>query len=211
MALAALAATAALAVFCFVKVVGLVLPGPPRHAVLAVEAPVEMRAAVVALAGACVVLGLARGCFSPRSSGWRRGRPPRGTQVGLQLPGTGSLPTAGIAVALVGLTAGFVLLRSRRSAAPAPTWACGQRVEPRLQWTSAGFTKPLRLMLEVVLRPQREIVVRETGGVVQDVSYSGHVPHLIDEHLYRPVTHAALAGAARGACRAAGWGRTSRT
>ena len=50
-------------------------------------------------------------------------------------------------------------------------------------------------MLEVVLRPQREIVVRETGGVVQEVSYSGHVPHLIDEHLYRPVTSVALAGA----------------
>jgi hypothetical protein len=50
-------------------------------------------------------------------------------------------------------------------------------------------------MLEVVLRPQREIVVRETGGVVQDVTYSGHVPHLIDEHLYRPVTRGALAGA----------------
>ena len=76
-ALAALAATAALAVFCFVKVVGLVLLGPPRHAVPAVEAPVEMRAAVVALAGACVVLGLAPGCSSARSSGWRRGRPPR--------------------------------------------------------------------------------------------------------------------------------------
>jgi hypothetical protein len=30
---------------------------------------------------------------------------------------------------------------------------------------------------------------------VQDVSYSGHVPHLIDDHLYRPVTRAALAGA----------------
>ena len=50
-------------------------------------------------------------------------------------------------------------------------------------------------MLEVVLRPQREIVVRETGGVLQEVSYSGNVPHLIDEHLYRPVTKVALVGA----------------
>ena len=194
-ALAALASTAALAVFCFVKVVGLVLLGPPRHTVEVVEAPVEMRAAVAVLAGACVVLGLAPGLLFGSLVGlapWRASAP---THVGLELPGTGSLPTAGIAVALVGLTAGLVLLRGRRSAAPAPTWACGQLVEPRLQWTSAGFTKPLRLMLEVVLRPQREIVVRETGGVVQDVSYSGHVPPLIDDHLYRPITRAALAGA----------------
>jgi hydrogenase-4 component B len=194
-ALAALAATAALAVFCFVKVVGLVLLGPPRHTAAAVEAPVEMRAAVAVLAGACVVLGLVPGLLFGSLVGlapWPAGAP---TRVGLELPGTGSLPTAGIAVALVVLTAALVLLRGRRSAAPAPTWACGQFVEPRLQWTSAGFTKPLRLMLEVVLRPQREIVVRETGGVVQDVSYSGHVPHLIDDHLYRPVTRAALAAA----------------
>ena len=194
-ALAALAATAALAVFCFVKVVGLVLLGAPRHAAIPTEAPVEMRAAVVVLAGACVVLGLAPGLLFGSLVGlapWPAEAP---TQVGLELPGTGSLPTAGIAVALVVLTACLVLLRGRRSAAPAPTWACGQLVEPRLRWTSAGFTKPLRLMLEVVLRPQREIVVRESGGVVQEVSYSGHVPHLIDEHLYRPATRAALAGA----------------
>jgi hydrogenase-4 component B len=193
--LAALAATAALAVFCFVKVVGLVLLGPARHAAAPVEAPLEMRAAVVALAGACVVLGLAPGLLFGSLVGlapWPAAAP---TSVGLELPGTGSLPTAGIAAVLVAFTVGLVLLRGHRSAAPAPTWACGQLVEPRLRWTSAGFTKPLRLMLEVVLRPQREIVVRETGGVVQDVSYSGHVPHLIDDHLYRPVTRAALAGA----------------
>ncbi len=194
-ALAALAATAALAVFCFVKVVGLVLLGPRRSTAGVVEAPFEMRAAVVALAGACVVLGLAPGLLFGSLVGlapWPAVEP---THIGLELPGTGSLPTAGIAAVLVALTGGLVLVRGRRSAAPAPTWACGQLVEPRLRWTSAGFTKPLRLMLEVVLRPQREIVVREAGGVVQDVSYSGHVPHLIDDHLYRPVTRAALGAA----------------
>ena len=42
-------------------------------------------------------------------------------------------------------------------------------MEPQLRWTSAGFTKPLRLVLEVVLRPEREISVRTDGGVVQEV------------------------------------------
>ena len=62
-ALGALAATAALALFCFVKVVGLVLLGPPRTeaAATAEEAPLPMRAAVVFLAGACVALGVAPG------------------------------------------------------------------------------------------------------------------------------------------------------
>jgi len=52
-----------------------------------------------------------------------------------------------------------------------------------------------RVVLEAVLRPQREIVVRTEGGVLREVSYSGHVPHLIDDHVYRPVTRISLAAA----------------
>jgi hydrogenase-4 component B len=90
-----------------------------------------------------------------------------------------------------------MLLRGRRSAAPAPSWVCGQLVEPALEWTSAGFTKPLRLVLEAVLRPQREVTVRTQGGVVREVAYSGQVPHLIDDYVYRPTARVAQAGAAR--------------
>jgi hydrogenase-4 component B len=198
-ALAVLASTAALALFCFVKVVGLVLLGSARgHAVEhASEAPVPMRAAVAALALACVVLGVAPGLLFGSLVGlapWPAEAP---VHVGLPLPGTGSLPTAGITLVLVALTGALVLLRGRRSAAPAPSWACGQVVEPALQWTSAGFTKPLRLVLEAVLRPQREVTVRAESGVVREVAYSGHVPHLIDEHLYAPTARLAQAGAAR--------------
>jgi hydrogenase-4 component B len=156
-----------------------------------------MRAAVLALALACVVLGVAPGLLFGSLVGlapWSASAP---AHVGLPLPGTGSLPTGGIAVALVVLAGAFMLLRGRRSAAPAPSWACGQRVEPALEWTSAGFTKPLRLVLEAVLRPQREVTVRAEGGVVREVAYSGHVPHLIDDHVYAPAARVAQAGAAR--------------
>ena len=198
-ALAALASTAALAVLCFVKVVGLVLLGRPRrHQVeSAQETPPAMRAGVVALAAACVVLGVAPGLLFGSLVGlapWADDAP---VHVGLPLPGTGSLPAGGIALVLVALVGALVLLRGRRAAAPAPSWACGQLVEPKLEWTSAGFTKPLRLVLEAVLRPQREVTVRTAGGVVQEVAHTGHVPHLIEEHLYRPATRVALAGAAR--------------
>jgi hydrogenase-4 component B len=111
---------------------------------------------------------------------------PASPTLSLQLPGTGALPTAAIALSVIGLTTALVVLRGRRSAAPAPTWACGQLVGPELNWTSAGFSKPLRLVLEVILRPEREIAVRSTGGVIQEVSYSGRVPQLLDERLYRP-------------------------
>jgi hydrogenase-4 component B len=191
LALAALAATAALAVFCFV------ILGPPRRASVAdaTEASVPMRAAVLALAGACVALGVVPGLLvAPlaRLAPW-----PVSVHAGLalHLPGTGSLPTLGIALALGVLAPLLFVLRGKRVAATAPTWACGQLVQTQLAWTSAGFTKPLRLVLEAVLRPQREIAVRTSGGVVQDVSYSGRVPHLIDERLYAPIVRSTLVAA----------------
>ena len=90
-ALAALAATAALAALCFVKVVGLVLLGPARRDAVAyaVDVPVAMRAGVVVLAGACVLLGVAPGLLFGSLVGlapWSSDAP---TSVGLDLPGTG--------------------------------------------------------------------------------------------------------------------------
>ena len=195
LALAALAATAALAVFCFVKVVGLVLLGPPRRAPSPTQPklPFPMRAAVVALAGACVALGVVPGLLvAPLAAPGAVA----GVDARRRLPCICPAPdrcrrsvSRSCSALLVPL---FFLLRGRRVAAPAPTWVCGQLVQPQLAWTSAGFTKPLRLVLEAVLRPQREIAVRTSGGVVQEVSYSGRVPHLIDERLYAPIVRSAL-------------------
>ena len=198
-ALAALASTAALALFCFVKVVGLVLLGPPRTESVenAVEAPLPFRAAVVFLAAACVVLGLAPGLLFGPLVGLAPWSPGIATHIGLHLAGAGAFSGPWIAVVLIAVTAALALLRGRRSAAPAPSWACGQRLEPSLLWTSTGFTKPLRLVLEPVLRPQREIAVHSEGGVLQEVSYSGHVPQLIDEHIYAPAVRGSLAAAAQ--------------
>jgi hydrogenase-4 component B len=197
-ALAALAATAALAVFCFVKVVGLVLLGAPRTpaAAAAEDPPLPQRFALVFLALTCVALGLAPGVLFGRLVGLAPWSSATGIHFGLYLPGTGSLPTVGIAIALVGASAVLVLLRGSRRATVAPTWACGQLVEPALRWTSAGFTKPLRLVLEVVLRPEREVTSRTEAGVLQEVAYSGHVPHLIEERVYRPIERASVFGAA---------------
>jgi NADH:ubiquinone oxidoreductase subunit 5 (subunit L)/multisubunit Na+/H+ antiporter MnhA subunit len=198
-ALGALAATAALAVFCFVKVVGLVLLQRPRTRAVetAVEPPVQMRVAVGFLAAACLVLGLIPGVLVSALVKLEPWAGPASSGPGLRLPGTGSLPTAGIALVLAGCIGALVLARGRRVAAPAPSWACGQLVEPALAWTSAGFTKPLRLVLDSVLRPEREIAVVRAGGVVQEVTYRGRVPHLIDERLYAPAVTASLAAARR--------------
>jgi hydrogenase-4 component B len=193
-ALGALAATAALGVFCFVRVAGLVLLGAARREAVAsaVESPAPMRAALVVLAAGCVVLGIAPGLLLPRLAGLAPWPVDLTTSVGLHVPGTGTLPAAALAVALVVVTSLLVVARGRRVAAPTPAWTSGQPFVPQLRWTTAGFTKPLRLVLELVLRPEREIVVETAGGVVQRISYSGRIPHLLDERIYRPAVDAVL-------------------
>jgi hydrogenase-4 component B len=95
------------------------------------------------------------------------------------------------------LTAGLVRLRGARRAAPQPTWACGQPLVAALNWTSAGFTKPLHLVLEAVLRPRRELEVVRDGATVQAVRYSAEVPALAETLLYDPTVRAGLWAAAR--------------
>ena len=119
---------------------------------------------MVALAGACVVLGVVPGLLVAPLARLAPWPVSIHTSLVLRLPGTGSLPTVGIALVLGLLVPVLFAVRGRRVAAPAPTWVCGQLVEPQLAWTSAGFTKPLRLVLEIVLRPQREIAVRDAGA-----------------------------------------------
>lgn len=198
LATAGLAATAALALFCFVKAVGLVLLGEPRRpeVAAAVEVPAGMRIGPLFLAAGCVVLGAVPGLLVPALIKLApQGGPVIATEPALAIPGTGSLPALGLAVGLVVLTAFLWRLRGDRRAAPSPAWACGQRIEPALRWSSAGFTKPLRLVLEGVLRPRREIEVLRAGGLVRAVRYRGEVPHLFDTALYGPVRRRALAGA----------------
>ena len=193
-----LAATAALAALCFTTVAGLALLGPARSPAAAstVEAPRSTRAALGLLAALCVAGGPAAGALVPLLGGMGPGsaRPPAG--VGLGLPSTGGLPLAGIALALT-VAVGLARLATRRPRARTqPAWACGQRAEPALAWTAAGFTKPLRLTLERVLRARREVVVHAApNGVVHEVVHRADVPHLFDAWLYAPAQRVALRGA----------------
>lgn len=197
LAVAALAGTAALAVYCFVKVVGLVLLGSPRRPACetANEVPVGMRASMVFLAGACVVLGVLPALLVPTLAGLGPGHVTLHTGAALNVPGTGSLPTVALAIALVALVAVLVRVAGARRAVPSPTWVCGQPSTAGLAWSSAGFTKPLRLVLEALLRPRREVQVSTSAGVIQSISYQADVPHLFDTLLYGPVSQAALRAA----------------
>ncbi len=199
LAAAALAATAAMAVLCFVKVIGLALLGTPRHRNVAAahEAPPAMRRAQIVLAGLCVALGLAPGLVVPYLMKVGAASPAVAPDLVLTVPGTGDLPTLGIAATLALVISVSLAARRGRVAAPAPAWTCGQVVEPSLNWTSSGFTKPLRLGWERVIRPEREVTVSVLRGVVQGATYQGHVPHLFDTRFYVPIVRHGMAVAAR--------------
>jgi hydrogenase-4 component B len=200
-AVAGLAATAALALYCFVKVVGLVLLGPARTRATAdaVECGPAMRAGMAVLALACVGLAAVPGVLLPALAGAVGDEAELPVRAGLDVPGSGGLPTLAVIVTFAALVALVSVARGSRRAARAPAWACGQRPAPQLGWTSAGFTKPLRLVLESVLRTEREITRTESGGVLRRVEYRATVPHLFDTLLYEPAARAALraAGGAR--------------
>jgi hydrogenase-4 component B len=192
-----LAATAALALFCFVKAIGLVLLGAPRGAEVAAATEVRagMRAAPVILAAACVALGAVPGLVLPSLLAVAPGSESIAAEPGISVPGAGSFPAPWLLVGLAVLTGALWLARGSRRAAPASAWACGQPIDPGLAWTSAGFTKPVRLVLESVLRPRRQVEVVRQGGVLRSVTYRGEVPHLFDTALYRPLQRRALEGA----------------
>jgi len=199
LAAAALAATAAMAVLCFVKVIGLALLGSPRHPNIAAakEAAIEMRGAQLFLAILCVGLGVAPGMLVPYLVSVRTGAATAAPSLVLAVPGTGSLPTLAIAITLGLLIMVLVRARGARVAGPAPAWTCGQVVEPSLNWTSSAFTKPLRLGWELVLRPKREVTVASIHGVVQSARYEGQVPHLFDTGFYLPIVRRGMRVAAQ--------------
>ncbi len=192
-AVAVLAATAALAVYAAVTVVGLALLGRPRApaAAAATDAPGAVRGAVALLAGAIAVVSLFPDSIVRGMTGDGSGAGWPGT---LDLPATGGLRPLALAVVLV---AAYLLLRAVRgpSAAPAPVWVSGQEADPALEWSAAGFTKPVRMVAEAALAPVREVTTVRDGPIVQHIGYRSHVPGRIEDLVYRPVARVALRSA----------------
>lgn len=185
---ATLAATAGLAALCFVGVAGLMLLGHPRssRAAEAREPAIGTRAAIGFLAALCLLLAVLAGVLVPRLAQLGPGSWSGQTSLGLDLPGTGSLPTPALLLALALTAALVVAARGRRRAAPAPVWVSGQPDSPPLGWTLTGFTKPLRLMIDGLLRTRRDTVTTGSAGVVDEVQFRGEVPHVFDTHVFEP-------------------------
>lgn len=214
---AVLALTGALVAATMVKAYGVAFLGLPRSAAAesAREAAPAVRGAMAMLAVADLALGLGAGVVAPalgRVAAGLVGVPATGLSARAMLgvvaggaAGGGLAPAALLPVAplaaLLGLAAlGWLAARryGRLRWRFGPTWTCGILPDPRMQYSAAGYTSPIRLMFRRLLWPSKQ--VRVTAGdhplFPHAMEYTGGVLPVYDTHLYRPVLNAVL-GAAR--------------
>jgi hydrogenase-4 component B len=189
-----LAASGALALVCFVKVLGVVFLGSPRSeaAGAAHEAPAGMLAPLAALAGLCALLGAAPALVAPaleRATAVWAGAPLAARPLAALVP-FGWISTA--ALALAGAVALLLLLlrpACRRARARAPeleTWDCGYAAaSPRLQYTGSSFAEVVAARFAWALRPRERRPVIE-GHFPQAASFHSQVDDTVLVRILEP-------------------------
>ncbi len=202
---ALLALTGALAAACFVKAFGITFLGLPRsgHAENAHESSPTMVTAMGVLAVLCVVFGLAPGLvvnvLDPLAGSLLGGTPSSQLVMNgavLSIPSSNSTSISPavltgllIAVILVPLVAGLLFggkLRRRI----AMTWACGlPKIEPQMQYTATGFSKPIRLIFSNIYRATHEIEISEETSPYfrPNITYELKTESVFMKYLYEPV------------------------
>jgi len=208
---AALALASALAVAAMVKLHGIAFLGRPRSAgaAAAPDAPPHLGALHVGfavlpavwglgVAWAAVALGAPIAAVLPGFDSLTLARH-GGVTLGSIGPVSASVSplSAAVLVALFAFIA-HAWLRASRGASPvprrAPSWSCGAPLDARMQYSALGFTKPLRLVFEPVLRAQRELEVLEEGSpyFARKVRYRQSVPAVFEQVLYQPFVQGVL-------------------
>jgi hydrogenase-4 component B len=200
-----LAATGALAVACFVKVVGIVFLGHSRtrEAEAAREAPAAMLLPMAALATACVAIGVAPALAAPaleRATAVWAGPATAGARLAVLAPlgwiSTAALALAG-ATALVALALLPAWRRARRRQPELPTWDCGYAAgSPRLQYTASSFAQPITAMFAWLLRPHRH-EPRIRGLFPVRTSFHAEVEDTVLERVLEPGSALSLRLSAR--------------
>jgi len=210
--IASLALTGGLAMACFVKAFGITFLALPRSegAARAREVPVPMRLAMVALATACVALGLGPTLVIPALGAVAASvlgtAPPATVGDWLTLRVSGgyaSLSTLAIAIALaVSLLVPLValpLVRASRRTRDYETWGCGRIVQTaRMEYTATAFAYPFKRVFDFFYRPTKHLDIEfhpESRFFVERIEYENPARSIFDDWLYRPALDVLRAGA----------------
>jgi len=189
----ALAMIGALAVACFVKVFGAVFLGAARseYARQAHEAGVTMVGPMLALAGCCVVIGLAPLLVAPLlDQGVYAWSPDLAGGAGslATLAPLGWISAAGLTLIVLIIAAGVVLCQRVRhcGTASSGTWDCGYAAPTaRMQYTSSSFAQMLVNCFVWVLRP-RVHAPSEQALFPRPTQFQSHVPDIVLDGALRP-------------------------
>lgn len=207
LAIAVLALTSGLAALCFVKAFGITFLAMPRSstAACAHEPHWSSRAAMTALAAACVVLGL----IAPRVLGGLTGivaglyssaPPPPSIAAPRWLTSPNGLARVS-PLLITGLTFGVAAVVALGLRAQglgvrrADTWGCGRIGRtPRMEYTASAFAEPLRRVFAEVYRPAEDLTVNvhpDSRYFVRSITYTSQVVPWVERALYDPITRAA--------------------
>ena len=205
LSLGMLALTAGLCAACFVKAFGITFLAIPRspEAAAAHEAGWPMRAGMVVLAVACLVLSVGAFEIVPRLSsfiaplaGVARPGPSFGAGLALETPGgfarmSPALLAAGLGLAVLGTWLAVKAFASRRPVRVGETWGCGRVVQtPRMEYTATAFAEPLRRIFAAVYRPSEDLSIDfhpDSRYFVQSISYHSAIVPWFERYLYAPV------------------------
>jgi hydrogenase-4 component B len=210
---ALLALTGALAAACFVKAFGITFLGLPRspRAENAHESSFTMVAAMGFLATLCVVFGvvpgmvvsvldpLAGSLLGPDLSGQIALHGgvllvPQSTSTGISPPVLVGL-LAGIT--FLPLVGGYVIGGTLRKRV-AMTWACGlPRIDPGMQYTATGFSKPIRMIFSSIYRATHEIEISGESSPYfrPSITYEVKTESVFLRYLYEPIHRFVIASA----------------
>ncbi|MBI5723092.1 MAG: hydrogenase [Planctomycetes bacterium] len=194
-AIAGLALIGGLAAACFAKAFGVVFLGEPRSdcAAQAHEAPAAMRAAMIILAGCCVILGLLSPLAVPLMGPAVASASGLPLNVANQHLADAVSPLLWItfgAATFLALLAGLALLRKRllagRPVGQAGTWNCGYAAPTaRMQYTASSFAQPLTDIFRIFLRTHK--TGRDPQGLFpRNADLQTHTPDVFHDGLFRP-------------------------
>jgi hydrogenase-4 component B len=172
---------------CFAKVYGVAFLGRPRSADAehALEVPLTMQAAMMILAGACILIGIFPG-FILRPLDVNAQELLRGGMLPSAVaPLAGLMPRLALGIAAIFA----VVALGRRVRRTTSTWACGlPDLDSRMQYTSTAFSKPLRKIFAQVYRPDRAVEVSPVDRPYfpTSISYRSVRTTSFEKSLYRP-------------------------
>jgi hydrogenase-4 component B len=198
---AALALTGALAAACFVKAFGISFLGTMRshHIEPIRESPLSMTAGMGFLAVLCFVLGIVpRAALSTIAPAVLQLTGSEGKILGNgflhihETMATLSPAALSITFAVMALAMGiFVfMIGGKRKSVYRDSWDCGMTaLTPRMQYTAASFTKPLRLIFKRIYLPKREISVSYLVKpyFLKSLRYSSEITPFFEQYLYEPL------------------------